>query len=144
MKSNSFLNMLLSIFAILGIFFVIGNRKEGFTSFSSAPFPSSIDTGLLYPDYKMHSNPGLSEYGMEKAYKLYPIYAVGNYAQKTNNKRYWDSPCNGLTTPPEMCGELYKPSNMSQKNNCEIKPPKNEWTCNRVNFYCSKNKANLL
>ena len=137
MKSNLFLNMSLSILAILGIFFVIGNHKEGFTGFSSAPFQSSMNTGLLYPEYDIHNKPSLSEYGMEKAYKLYPTYAVGTYAQETNNKRYWDSPCNGWTTPPEMCGGLYKPSEISQKEKCSVKAPKNEWTCNRVNFYCS-------
>lgn len=138
MKSNLFLNILLSVLAILGIFYVVGNNKETFETFSSAPFPTSADTGLLYPGYKMRNNPGLSEFGMEKAYKLYPTYAVGSYAQETNNKRYWDSPCNGWTTPPEMCGGLYKPSNMSEKSRCKANIAKNEWTCNRVNFYCSK------
>jgi len=131
--------MLLSVLAILGIFFVIGNYKEGFSSLTPGLFPSSTEYTLLYPEFEMKKNPGLSEFGMAKAYKLYPTFAVGSFAQVTNNKRYWDSPCNGLTTPPEMCGGLYKPSNVSQKNNCTIKPPKNEWTCNRVNFYCSKN-----
>ena len=115
---------------ILGIFMILKNNKEGFSDLGI--YPESVIKGLLYPSYKMKNNPGLSNLNMQKAYKLYPTYAVGSYAQVTNNKRYWDSPCNGLTTPPDMCGGLYQEKHCDQS---PIIPPKKH--CLRVNYYCS-------
>ena len=81
----------------------------------------------------MKNNPGLSDLDMERAYKLYPTFAVGSYAQITNNKRYWSTPCNGLTMPSDMCGGLYK---LRHCEHAPIVPPKEH--CNRVNYYCGK------
>jgi len=38
-----------------------------------------------------------------------PVYALGSYAQVTNNVRYPSSPDNGSCTPPSFCGSFYAP-----------------------------------
>jgi hypothetical protein len=133
MKKDLYLKVIIAALAILGIMTILSKKQEGFHNLTPGIFPESNTKGLLYPTYKMKNNPGLSNLDMEKAYKLYPSYAVGSYAQITNNKRYWDSPCNGLTTPPDMCGGLY------QLRHCDhppVVPPREH--CNRVNYYCSR------
>jgi hypothetical protein len=131
MKKDLCLKVLIAVLAFLGISIILNNKKEGFMT--PGTYPESDTKGLLYPSYQMKNNPGLSDLDMEKAYKLYPTYAVGSYAQVTNNKRYWKSPCNGLTMPSDMCGGLYKTKHCDHP---PIVPPREH--CDRVNYYCSK------
>lgn len=133
MKKDLCLKVMIAVLAVLGISIILNNKKEGFLNLTPGVFPNSDTKGLLYPTYQMKNNPGLSNLDMEKAYKLYPTFAVGSYAQITNNKRYWDSPCNGLTMPSDMCGGLYKPRHC---DHAPVVPPKEH--CNRINYYCGK------
>ena len=103
--------------------------KEGFLS--PGMYPSSDDQGVLVGEYQMQPNPGLSDYNSTTAWKLYPSNAVGSYAQTTNNKRYWESPCNGLSTPPDMCGGIYQPQAVTVPTQAQP-----ESGCHRVNYYC--------
>ena len=130
MKSHMGLNILLCVLAVLGIMCILMKYKEGFIS--SGIYPLSEDKGLLYGEYKMKEHPGLSDYSAATAWSLYPSYAVGSYAQITNNKKYWPTPCNGYTTPPDMCGGLYKPQNHIETTQAPPRP-----CCRRVNYYCS-------
>ena len=57
-------------------------KKEGFHNLTPGIYPMSDTKGLLYPTYQMKNNPGLSDLDMQRAYKLYPSYAVGSYAQR--------------------------------------------------------------
>ena len=132
MKKDLCLKVMIAVLAVLGIS-VILNKKEGFLNLTPGVFPVSDTKGLLYPTYQMKNNPGLSDLDMERAYKLYPTFAVGSYAQITNNKRYWPTPCNGLTMPSDMCGGLYK---LRHCDHAPVVPPKEH--CNRVNYYCGK------
>ena len=130
MKSHKGLNILLCILSVLGIMFILTNNKEGFLS--PAAYPISDDKGLLVGEYKMKKNPGLSKYSAATAWSLYPSYAVGSYSQVTNNKKYWPSPCNGYTTPPDMCGGLYQP-----RHDFVTRQATPRECCQRVNYYCS-------
>ena len=131
MKSHMGLNIILCILAVLGIVFIVSNYKETFLS--PGVYPISDDKGLLLGEYKMKKHPGLSNYNASEAWQLYPSYAVGSYAQITNNKKYWPSPCNGYTTPPDMCGGLYKVKNTAEHTQA---PPRS--CCQRVNYYCTQ------
>ncbi len=137
MKKDIILKGVIAVLAILGIMFILNKKKEGFHNLTPGIYPMSDTKGLLYPTYQMKNNPGLSDLDMQRAYKLYPSYAVGSYAQITNNKRYWETPCNGLSTPPDFCGGLYKPRHCDHPP--VVPPPKlGDESCNRVNYYCSK------
>jgi len=130
MNRGAALNYVLFGMAILGILVILGGYKETFLS--PGIYPESDTKGLLFGDYKMKKNPGLSDMSASTAWKLYPSYAVGSYEQTTNNKRYWPTPCNGWTTPSDMCGGLY------QKKSFDIEAPKSPpWGCLRVNYYCT-------
>ena len=130
MGSHMGLNIILCILAVLGIVFIVSNYKETFLS--PGVYPVSDDKGLLIGEYKMKKHPGLSNYNASEAWQLYPSYAVGSYAQRTNNKKYWPSPCNGYTTPPDMCGGLYQIKNTTEHTQA---PPRS--CCQRVNYYCT-------
>ena len=123
------LNLFLTGLAILGILYILSGYKETFLS--PGIYPQSDMQGILN-QYQMRSKPELSSMTYAKESLLYPISPVGSYKQTTNNKRYWSSPCNGLTTPPDMCGGLYKPRHC---DHAPVVPPSKH--CNRVNFFCS-------
>jgi len=129
MKSSIVLNSILLVFAVLGIMSILLRYKESFLS--PGMYPSSDEQGILAGEYQMQPNPGLSSYNSTTAWELYPSYAVGSYAQITNNKKYWESPCNGLSTPPDMCGGIYQQKTVTAPTQS---PPESD--CRRVNYYC--------
>lgn len=129
MNTGLSLNCVLIAIMILGIILVLGGSKE---TFMSAPYPQSVEKGILYDDYPMAANPGLSSATYKTQWKQYPVWAVGSYAQQTNNLRYWKMPCNGLATPPDMCGGLYTAKNIVTSPS---KVPARH--CERVNYYCT-------
>ena len=104
---GKFVNGVLFLGAVLAIILVLGGHKENF-QLRAGNYPSSLNKALLADIYKVNPNPGLSKNTLKTQYLLDPDEFAGGYCQATNNKRYWDSPCNGLTTPPDMCGGLYK------------------------------------
>ena len=85
MKKDLCLKAVIAVLAILGIMLILNKKKEAFHNLTPGIYPESDTKGLLYPAYQMKNNPGLSDLDMQKAYKLYPSYAVGSYAQVTNN-----------------------------------------------------------
>ena len=62
------------------------------------------------------------------------ISHIGSYEQKTNNVRYWPSPCNGTSAPADMCGGLY--DKIVAKKVC-IPPPPKKFCKTRINYYCN-------
>jgi hypothetical protein len=144
-QKNIFTNacsMTLMLFIILGVIYILYARREGFLS--SGNFPSIIDTGLLAPpygDYKMFPKgpcaPGLSKQTYKNEWKLYPYTDMSSYAQVTNNKQYWSTPCNGTSTPPEVCGGLYQKKKIVRP--APVPPPPNyPQNAVRVNYYVSR------
>jgi hypothetical protein len=143
MKDDTLVNTMLLLCGILGIIYVLGYHKcnESFLSrsvyFSNnlnpGQYPISSTKGLLCGDYPQKNNPsGLSNYNSNIGLTLYPDVLLGNYEQTTNNIRYWPTPCNGKTTPPDFCGGMY---NEKKFDITTAAPPKTD--CLRVNYYCT-------
>ena len=147
MANEYCLKIVLFLLGILGVWIVLNRKTEGFTNITDGKFPKSLknefglfpqslQTTLLHPGYKMKNNPQISCLNMEEAHKLYPTFAVGSYEQRTNNKKCWTAPCNGLTTPPDMCGGLYEKKQC--KDELSLLPPIEN--CRRVNYFCGISK----
>lgn len=143
MKSGMFINYILLLLGILGIIYVSSYKKckEAFLSksvyfsdnFNPGSFPVSQMKGMLYGDYKQKNNPaGLSDYRAETALDLFPAIELGSFDQKTNNIRYWPTPCDGSSTPSAFCGGMYEKKTFNIK---ATSPP--QVGCRRVNYYCS-------
>ena len=79
--------------------------SENFTNLEPGTYPVSVDEPILYGDYPVKENPGVTNLGSEQLYKDYPIFPADS--DKTNNIRYWDTPNNGQCSPGCMCGGLY-------------------------------------
>ena len=135
MNKDWCLKFIIAALAILGIYIILNNKKEGYTNLSQSKFP--YDELLLESFYETKENPGLSNMNMDEAYKLYPSFAIGSYAQTTNNKKYWSTPCNGTTSRADMCGGIYKEQHC---DHAPILPPNKH--CRRVNYFCSLMGAN--
>lgn len=132
MKLN-YLNMILILFLVLGICTVVGGTKEMFIS--RGEFPISVDSPMMQNSLYPYKRPGgLSDSSYRDQWLKYPIWAVGNYEQKTNNIRYWPTPCNGTSTPADICGGLYE--KIEVKKDCIPSPPK-KYCSTRVNYYCN-------
>ena len=143
MKSSIIVNCILLLLGFLGISYVVGYKKckETFIARSlyfsdnlnPGQFPVSQIKGMLYGDYKQKNNPaGLSKHRASTALELYPAAELGSFEQKTNNIRYWTTPCDGTATPSDFCGGLYEKKTFDNKPTV---PPRSG--CQRVNYYCS-------
>lgn len=79
MNKTSLFHCMIIAIMILGIILILGGAKEGF---SGASYPQSVTKGLLSSDYPTTARPGLSNYSYSSAWRLYPTWALGSYAQK--------------------------------------------------------------
>jgi len=129
----------LMLLIILGVLYILYTRQEGFLS--GGHFPESLRGGMLAPpngNYKMFPKgpcaPGLSRETYQNEWKLYPYTDMSSYAQVTNNKRYWNTPSNGTSAPPEVSGKLYQKRKIIRP--APLKPPSNyPHGAARVNYY---------
>jgi hypothetical protein len=126
------LHSLLFCIAVLAIFSLYFNHRETFIPHGL--YPKSVTTPLLSGVYPLKVPGTLSHYTYESQSELYPKWAVGNYKQETNNKKNWESPCNGTASPADMCGGLYKKTKVVEQE-CMPAPPASN--CLRVNYFCS-------
>jgi hypothetical protein len=125
------LNCTVILTLLLGILIVLGGKKEGFLS--SGSYPASVDNPMMVDSKYPYRTPGgLSDENYSEQWKLYPVWSVGSYKQKTNNIKYWPQPCNGTAAPADVCGGLYK--KIIPKDRCTPPPQRN---CLRVNYYCN-------
>lgn len=125
------LNCTVILALLLGILIVIGGKKEGFLS--RGAYPTSVDNPMMVnSEYPYRAPGGLSNENYSEQWKLYPIWSVGSYKQKTNNIKYWPQPCNGTAAPADICGGLYK--KITPVDTCTPPPKRN---CQRVNYYCN-------
>jgi hypothetical protein len=126
---------------ILGILGSLYTTKETFIS--GALFPEAVSEAALSPPFgdrpmmpKGHCAPGLSNERYSTEWKLYPRTPMSSYAQVTNNKEYWQRPCNGTTLLPEMCGGLYSKIQI-KKPKMSPAPAISPKRGTRVNYYVS-------
>ena len=125
---SKLLNSLLFLGAILAIALVLSGYKESFELMPSK-YPSNV---LLYDSYPVNQNPGLSNDGSSQQYLLDPNEYAGGYQQATNNRKYWETPCDGSSFPPTICGGLYNKKNIEKDKVCRP-----GFDCTRVGFFCS-------
>ena len=93
---SKFINSLLFLGAILAIGLVLSGYKENFEL-----MPSKVPSRLLLDGvYPVKPNPGLSDNGNNAQYLLDPNEFAGSYKSVTNNKKEWDTPCDGSSFPP--------------------------------------------
>lgn len=123
---------LLMIFLVIGIVvpMFMSTNVEGLTP---GNYPVSVTKPLLYDSYNVKKHPGVSMNGNEENYKDFPLYPAHHLG--TNNKRYWETPNNGMCSPPDMCGGIYEKTAI--KTSRDPSPP--NWNqVPRVNYYVSK------
>ena len=127
---------------ILGVLYILVNRKEGFMS--EMPFPSTMETAMLAPpngDYPLMPSgpckPGVSDESYSREWKEYPYTPMASYAQITNNKEFWSNPNNGTSTPPDINGGLYGKKKVVYPSPVPM-PPNNPTNGVRVNYYVAK------
>jgi hypothetical protein len=119
------------ILALLALLFVYQQytRVETFENYASLDSPSN--NLLLSCSYPVNaSNAGLSTYNHSYSAEKKVLIPMASYAQKTNNKRHWETPDNGTCPLTEMCGGLYS-SKVTQP--VSVLSPTNDGV--RVNFY---------
>ena len=124
------LNCSILIIMVLGILMVIYDSRESFLG--SGAYPKSVTKPILTNSYPLKTPGGLSNWNYSSQWKLFPIWAVGSYEQKTNNIKNWPQPCNGTAAPADICGGLYNKKYVPQP--CIAPPPQRN--CKRVNYYC--------
>jgi len=104
---------------------------ENMSNLTASNYPSSDDHPILYKDYPVAFNPGVSDLGTEQMWPDYPVFPASSTIN--NNIRYWRSPDNGKCSPADMCGGLY-----DLKQDIKIPPPPAapQWGIGtRVNYY---------
>ena len=125
---SKFLNSLLFLAAILAIGLVLSGHKENFELMPDN-FPSRL---LLADSYPVKARGGLNNTGNNQQYLINPVEFAGDYKKSTNNKKYWETPCNGTTTIHDVCGDLYGETDIKKDESCQP-----GFDCRRVGFFCS-------
>ena len=123
------------LFIIIGLVALLSVYQYNFVveKFSNSGYASLENPSkdlLLSCSYPMSSQPGLSSYSHSYAAEKKVLIPMASYAQKTNNKRHWETPDNGSCPLTEMCGGLYS-SKVTQPES--VLSPTNDGV--RVNFY---------
>jgi hypothetical protein len=121
-KSSSYINTILFILLIVLILCYFGIFKFTYSEsfgpninnnyrLEPGAYPVSDDKPILYGDYNVKQNTGVTKNNNYNIWKDYPVYQ-SSYKQQTNNKRYWSTPDNGTCSPAEFCGTPYSPTNI--------------------------------
>ena len=138
LKLNKDLSFLLVILFFALISYPIlgksGLMRENFATLDPGSFPESVSEPILYEDYPVKKNPGISMNTYEDNYPYYPLFG-SSYKQVTNNVRYWATPNNGKCSPAEFCVGIYDNKKIDTPKSPVIIPFSSP--VKRVNFYGS-------
>jgi hypothetical protein len=145
-KLSNYINSILFILLILLVLCYFGIFKfistETFESnmnndnqLRPGKYSISDDKPLLHGYYNIKDNTNVTKNNNYNIWKEYPVYE-NSYKQETNNKRYWETPDNGLCSPAEFCGTPYSPTNVKKDKLTKGIPIGAPVT--RINWWASK------
>jgi len=141
MKKNilSFVIVFVLIIAIV-IFniYTKPTQKEAYTNYNlgsaMGKYPLSESSVLLQDSYPRIKKNELSNDTSAKVWWHFPTFRVGSYDQITNNIRYSNNPDIATCSPMDICGALYKESQL-ESNYSKVLPPVNALCGVRINYY---------
>ena len=109
--------------------YIYGHLTESFSTLGK--YPDVVTNPILYKDYNVKQNPGLSKYSSSDIIRDYPIFPASS--TQNNNIEYWRNPDNGTCSPADFCGSIYENTEQT------IPPNPQQPTIGgvRVNFYDS-------
>ena len=135
-KSNLHIGMIIILIIIISIGLIcLSVYAKSIMEVFEQPgkYPISVDRPLLYKNYNVSQNPGISTNGAEQNYVNDPVFPA--HSCINNNIRYWRRPTNGLCSAPDFCGNLYTNTEPNIPDSA-VAP---EWdTGVRVNFFDSE------
>jgi hypothetical protein len=73
---------------------------------SPGEYSISVNEPILYGDYNVKEDTGVTKNNRSDIWKDYPVYP-SSFKQETNNRRYWKTPDNGMCSTAEFCGTPY-------------------------------------
>jgi hypothetical protein len=140
-KSDAALPYILKFFFVLTLVIIITSIAPQFYSVykmetfeNPGEYPLSEDVPLLYGNYNVQENGGISKNNASDIYTNYPVFPASSC--KINNIRYWRRPTNGKCSRAEMCGNLYSDT----ETYIPPEPPLLGWgETPRVNYYKTHN-----
>ena len=116
-KTSSYVNSILFILLIVlvlcyfGIFKIVsietfGRVMNNNNRLSPGEYSISVNEPILYGDYNVKEDTGVTKNNRSDIWKDYPVYP-SSFKQETNNRRYWKTPDNGMCSTAEFCGTPY-------------------------------------
>lgn len=116
-KTSSYVNSILFILLIVlvlcyfGIFKIVsietfGRIMNNNNRLSPGEYSISVNEPILYGDYNVKEDTGVTKNNRSDIWKDYPVYP-SSFKQETNNRRYWKTPDNGMCSTAEFCGTPY-------------------------------------
>lgn len=127
------INIVLIISFFLGLAMVYVGKQEGFysspknyqQSHKGALLGNPVDDVVLGPELRT----------MKGQIKLLEKTKLSSYKQVTNIQLNLETPCNGESSSPNMCVDLYGNRKLAPKKSNDCRPPLD---CRRVGYFCSK------
>ena len=99
---------------------------------SPGHYPVAVDQPLLYKNYNVKKNPGVSGFSSQDIISDYPMFPASSC--QNNNIRYWRRPNNGTCSPADFCGGIYETTEPNIPP--PLQPPPKDCGV-RVNYYDS-------
>jgi hypothetical protein len=146
-KTSSYVNSILFILLIVlvlcyfGIFKIVsietfGRVMNNNNRLSPGEYSISVNEPILYGDYNVKEDTGVTKNNRSDIWKDYPVYP-SSFKQETNNRRYWKTPDNGMCSTAEFCGTPYYDTDI-KIDKVSLGIPVGASGVTRVNWWASK------